>query len=211
MEIDRRDFIKLGAIATVGLIPVPNNVISAAPMKITTSFGKLLFDTVKWNGLPNLPLKYHFSPLSEIPPEYTKHKVLMKIDGEFVKTKGMEFLISNPKITNEQRMDVRDAEVVGRVIAQANLIATLGDKYPHNWTEAFIKLDLFHYLIEELESLNPDNKDFTEDYTKELTKQLVKAIPPSERFNLRINQYHTHNNVIDEGLSRASRLTAELY
>jgi hypothetical protein len=89
-------------------------------------------------------------------------------------------------------------------------------------------MDIFHYLVKELEKLNPDNKDFSEGYTNILVKKLIAAVP-NERFDSRMDYYHNLNrnkisyflpgqigapvifDKTDKKLNRNSRTTIELY
>ncbi len=204
MEFDRKEILKLEtALSSLGVLKMPLddeklNALETAlqkPLEITTYYGRLMFHTIKNSGLEKLPRELWHLPLKEYPPGFPEHKLMAMLDDDFVKSDGMPFLASNSRFSEQNKVDVRDAEVVNRVKDSMNLEETLKDRYPKMWGvfPGDIRMDIFHYLVGELQQLRPDKTDFSETYAAYLTKQLSATVP-NYRFTERMDHYHANNS-----------------
>ena len=193
MKVLRRDFLKLVSILPFSIPSFFSKLSSTPkPIQLTTYYGKLLFTTVHYQVLPKLSHKEGFDPAHH-PPAY---RTLWRLNDEYIKSQGMEHLMNYPGMTSSQWVDVRDAEVVNRVLNDTDFFDSIKSRYPKFWFldgDGAVKMDLFHYLVKELENLEPNNNDLSEEYAQELVKALRKTVP-NDRFDKRQEVYHTRES-----------------
>ncbi len=205
MRIDRRDFLKVGALAAAGLATIPDKFLAEPThMKITTYWGQMFFNMIKYHGLPKCYSSADSFEEKLYPQGYKPEYKIVKeeTDAIDIETQGMEYLMSTPRITNQAKRDVRDGEVAERVIDEGQLVEVLKHRYPPYWQDMDVRMDLFNYLVTEIEKLNTDGEDFSEDYAQFLVKSLLKEIP-NERFDFRVNLYNTKRHSTPKQLGGA--------